>query len=332
LREGFTLILVILRRNFLAVLDRVDPEYLPVIRAVPIIDLSDIIAAREALHVVFALGGVVEPHSNVEREDKVISGLAGNPDIKVRLFRPIGAAAPLPALVWIQGGGYVLTAADPDDEWCQDMAANLGCLVVSVFWRRAPEHPFPAAHNDCYGALRWVIDNVNQLGVDRDRIAVGGASSGGGAAASVALHARDDGLPLAHQILIYPMLDDRNTSQSSHEVTDPELWNRASNILAWKAYLGSDYGTENVSPYAAPARAGELAMLAPATILTAELDLFRDENFEYANRLLLAGVPTEFHMYPSVHHGFDRHNPQGKQAKRMLADRDAALARAFTKT
>lgn len=313
----------------MSVLDRVDAEYLPVIKLVPPIDLADIAAARTALQAVFAMAGTSDPHPGVDRSDHAIPNAPGAPDALIRLFRPSGVTGDLPGLVWIQGGGYVLTSANPDDVWCERIAHDLQCVVASVIWRRAPEHPFPAAHDDCYAALRWMIANAATLGVDAGRIVVGGASSGGGAAAAVALRARDEGLPLRHQLLIYPMLDDRNATRSSHLVTDRELWNRSNNILAWQAYLGAAYGTDAVSPYAAPARAADLGGLAPATILTGELDLFVDENLAYAQRLLAADVPTELHMYPAVHHGFDVHNPDGHQARRMLADRDAALRRAF---
>ncbi len=313
----------------MSVLDRVDAEYLSVIKQVPPIDLSDVAAARAALHAVFAMVGTSEPHPDVERSDHEIPNAPRAPDARIRLFRPRNATGKLPGLVWIQGGGYVLTSANPDDQWCERLAHDLQCLVASVIWRRAPEHPFPAAHDDCFATFQWMMTNAATLGINAERVVVGGASSGGGAAAAVALRARDEGLHLHHQLLIYPMLDDRNVSRSSHLVTDPELWNRSNNILAWQAYLGSTYGTDEVSPYAAPARAKDLGGLAPATILTGELDLFVDENLAYAQRLLAAEVTTEFHLYPAVHHGFDLHNPDGYQAKRMLEDRDAALRRAF---
>ena len=313
----------------MSVLDRVDAEYLPVIKLVPPIDLSDIVAARAALQAVFAMFAAADPRPDVARSDHAIPNAPGAPDARIRLFRPRNATGILPGLVWIQGGGYVLTSANPDDQGCERMAHDLQCVVASVMWRRAPEHPFPAAHDDCFATVQWMSANAGTLGVDADRIAVGGASSGGGAAAAVALRARDEGLHLCHQLLVYPMLDDRNVTRSSHLVTDPELWNRSNNILAWQAYGGDRYGSDDVSPYAAPTRAQDVTGLAPATILTGELDLFVDENIEYAQRLLAADVPVEFHLYPAVHHGFDVHNPQGRQAMRMLADRDEALRRAF---
>jgi acetyl esterase/lipase len=309
------------------VFHRIDAEYVPVFAVAPRIDLTDIAAARTALHELFALSGPATSDPDVERSDLVAPGLSGNPDIAMRMHRPRGAVGSLPCLFWIQGGGYVLTSLDPDDRWCQSIARDLQCVVISVVWRRAPEHPFPACHEDCYGGLRWVVQNAKVLGVDPARVVVGGASSGGGAAAGVALRVRDDGeFRIAHQLLIYPMLDDRNETRSSKTVTDPELWNRQSNEIAWAAYLG---GAASVSHFAAPARAVTLDGLAPATILTAELDLFVDENIIYAQRLMASGVPVELHVYPAVHHGFDIHNPAATISKRFFADRDAVLRRAF---
>ena len=194
----------------MSVLARVDPEYLPVINMVPLIDLNDIAAARAALQAVFAMAGRAEPHPEVDRTDLAIPNAPGAPEAQIRVFRPRNAAGILPGLVWIQGGGYVLTSANPDDQGCEQIAHELQCVVASVLWRRAPEHPFPAAHDDCFAALLWMIGNAGSLGIDADRIVVGGASSGGGAAAGVALRARNEGLRLRHQLLVYPMLDDRN--------------------------------------------------------------------------------------------------------------------------
>ena len=314
----------------MSVLHRVDPEFIPIIEAVPNIDLGDIDAARAALHAVYASVGTHVPSPAVSTTDQHIPGLPGNPAVHIRLFRPKEVTGPLPALYWIQGGGYVLTAPDLDDALCEEIAIAQRCAVISVEWRRAPEAPYPAAHEDCFAGLLWLFANGMEVGVDPSRIVLGGASSGGGAAAAVALRLRDEGqYRLLHQLLIYPMLDDRNTTRSSAEVTDPELWSRRSNELAWRAYLGALHGSDDVPAYAAPARAADLSGLAPATILTGELDLFVDENIEYAQRLLAAGVGLELHVYPSVHHGFNVHNPAAIISRRFFADRDSALRRAF---
>jgi acetyl esterase/lipase len=314
----------------MSVLHRVDPELRQTLALLPNIDLSDIPAARAALHAVFAAVDTAPANPAVARTDHQVPGRAGAPDVLLRAFRPAGAREALPCLFWIQGGGYVLTAADLDDQWCEAIAHALHCAVYSVQWRRAPENPFPAASDDCYAGLSWVVQNAAGLLVDPACVVVGGASSGGGAAAGVALRIRDQAqFSIAHQLLLYPMLDDRNVTPSSHAVTDPELWSRHNNEIAWRAYLGGAHGTDRISPYAAPTRARDLKGLAPATILTAELDLFVDENIEYAQRLMHAGVPTELHVYPAANHGFDRLNPAAAVSRRLYADRDDALRRAF---
>jgi len=314
----------------MTVIDRLDPELAIVVQGTPVIDLSNLPAARAALHEVFRQFASSPPDPTVERTDHSAPGYGGNPEARLRMFRPKNADGALPALVWVQGGGYVLTSPDLDDPWCERIARDVGCAVFSVGWRRAPEHPYPAAIEDCYSVAKWVHDNAPRLAVNPLQLVIGGASSGGGAAAALALLIRDRGeFRVAHQLLIYPMIDDTNTTPSSLRVTDSQLWNRASNQIAWRAYVGEQAGTDSVSPYAAPSRAKDLAGLPPATILTAELDLFVDENITYAQRLLAAGVPMELHVYPAAHHGFDRHVPEAAVSRRLYADRDDALKRAF---
>jgi acetyl esterase/lipase len=245
----------------------------------------------------------------------------------LRVFRPRAVDGAIPCLYWVQGGGYVLPAREFDDQLCERVARDHQCVVISVRYRLAPEFPFPAAHNDCFAGLNWAFENPESLRIDVGRVAIAGASAGGGAAAAVALHIRDEGrFALRHQLLIYPMLDDRNETPSSHAVTDAELWCREANMLAWKAYLADAGG---VSRYAAPAREANLKGLAPTTILTADLDLFFDENLIYASRLVAAGVPLELHVFPGVGHGFDVLNPDGDTSRRFFVNFDEALQRAF---
>jgi acetyl esterase/lipase len=302
------------------IMDRLDPELAAVVKQLPALDLTDLPAARAALAAMYA--EIKSPGSNpaVTHADRTATGTAGNPDVMVRVFRPAGVDDQLPCLVWIQGGGYVLTAPDMDDQFCEEISQRHGCAVVSVDWRRAPEHPFPAPAEDCYTALAWTVRNAEELLIDPARIVIGGHSSGGGSTAGLALLVRDrHEFTIAHQLLIYPMLDD----------TDSEVWNRTSNEIGWRGYLGDAYGTDDVSPYAAPTRMEDLSGLAPATVLTGELDLFVDEDITYAQRLMHANVPTELHVYPAAHHGFDRQVPTAAVSQRFVADRDAALRRAF---
>ncbi len=313
------------------IIDRLDPELAEVVRQIPVLDLNDIPAAREALAELYAQINVAGPNPSVSTADHMAAGAPGQPDVMVRVFRPRDAEHVLPCLYWIQGGGYVLTAPDMDDQFCADMAERHRCAVVSVDWRRAPEAPFPAPAEDCYAGLAWTIRNASDLRIDPARVVVGGHSSGGGSAAGLALLVRDRAeLAIAHQLLIYPMLDDTNSTPASHTVTDPQVWNRTSNEIAWRSYLGETYGTNAVSPYAAPTRMKDLSGLAPATVLTGELDLFVDEDVLYALRLMQAGVATELHVYRAAHHGFDRMVPTAAVSQRFAADRDAALRHAFS--
>jgi acetyl esterase/lipase len=250
----------------------------------------------------------------------------------VRLYRPDGlsdAAAGAPALYWIHGGGMVLGSVAMNDLDCARWAADFGCLVASVEYRLAPEHPFPAPMNDCYAGLSWLASGAAELGVDPARIAIGGASAGGGLAAGLALMARDRGGPsICFQLLVYPMLDHRNDQPSTHGITDPRVWNRDANRAGWDAYLaGADRGA--VSPYASPAVAGDLAGLPPAYVNVGEFDLFLDEDVAYARALMSAGVPCELHVYPGAFHGSNSFVADSPLSQRWRADEDAALRAAL---
>ena len=206
-------------------------------------------------------------------------------DVLVRIYRPAAAPTPAPTLYWVHGGGLVMGSVDQDDDMCASIADRLGIVVASVEYRLSPEHPYPAPLEDCYAGLRWTAEHADELGIDRARIAIGGASAGGGLAAGLALLARDRGeVAICFQLLSYPMLDDRNVTPSSHTVVDPKVWNRAANTAGWNAYLAGRAGADDIEPYAAPARATELAGLPPAYIDVGDLDLFLDEDITYARR------------------------------------------------
>jgi acetyl esterase/lipase len=306
---------------------RIDPQIRTVLDLVPHLDLTDIPTARRerAELAARAAAGHVPPAS-VRTQDRRIPGWPEEePDVAVRVHEPAErSTSPRPALLWVHGGGHVLGAASQDDPLLQDLVARTGCVAVAVEWRRAPEDPYPAAVHDAYAALVWMAADP---GLDPERLVVGGASSGGGAAAGLALLARDRAeVRLAGQVLVYPMLDDREITVSSHEVRDPRLWNDESNRLGWGAYLSGLDGQE-VPPYAAPARSTDLSGLPTTWLATGELDLFRDEDIEYASRLLAAGVPTELHVYPGAVHGFDLFAPDAGVSRRYRRDRDEAFDR-----
>ncbi len=245
----------------------------------------------------------------------------------MRIFRPRVPTGS--GLLWIHGGGMVLGSARADTSPI-GYTADAGCVTVSVDYRLAPEHPYPAQLDDCYAALTWLAGQAADLGVEPGRIAIGGGSAGGGLAAATALLARDRGGPaLAYQMLVAPMLDDRMDTPSSTAFTDPAMgWTSASNRYAWRALLGDAAGGADVSPYAAPARATDLTGLPPTYLCVGELEVFRDECVAYALRLLQAGVPTELHVYPGAFHGWEI-LPDAEISRRSVAERTAALRRAL---
>jgi acetyl esterase/lipase len=267
------------------------------------------------------------PISGVVRQELLIPGPAAAPDVPVRIYRcQRRAPTAVPGVVWMHGGGYVLGSYDMDAPVLDPLVKKTGCLAVSVEYRLAPEIPYPGPVEDCFAALRFLSENAEELGVDRSRLAVGGISGGGGLAAAVALLARDRGIPLIHQHLIYPMLDDTQTTTSS-QWDLLAIWSRQMNAFAWQCYLGDLYGKSDVPPYAAPSRAAKFSGLAPAYIHVGALDGFLHEDIEYAGRLLAAGVPTELHVFPAAPHGFDLVAPQASISKSAIRLSDAALTR-----
>jgi acetyl esterase/lipase len=227
-------------------------------------------------------------------------------DVSLRIFRPVGATDAAPALLWIHGGGFIIGAPQQDDRTNILFARELGITVAAVRYRLAPEHPAPAAVEDVYAALLWLAANADERGIDPERIAVGGASAGGGLAAAVTLLAHDrGGVTPVFQLLLYPMLDDRTVTRTDLDTRKARVWLPKSNRYAWTSYLGEAPGSADVSPYAAPARRGDVSGLPPAWIGVGTLDLFHDEDVEYARRLREAGVATDLYIVEGAFHGFD---------------------------
>ena len=244
--------------------------------------------------------------------------------VRMLVWRTPGATGPLPAVLHIHGGGYVLGSPDLGEENHRALVEAMPCMVVAVQYALAPEQPHPQPVEDCYTALSWMAGNAAELGIDPARIGVSGVSAGGGLAAALALLARDRGeIALAFQHLIYPMLDDRTcTTEDPHPHTGHWCWKHANNHFGWSALLGVPPGSDGVSPYAAPARATDLAGLPPAYLSVGMLDLFLEENLEYARRLSRAAVPVELHAYPGAYHAFDNFGdaPVAAQARRDNSD------------
>ena len=294
------------------------------------LDLSDIPAARRMAAERDALMPPVPPPTGGTIEDRVVPGPAGAPEVPVRLYRPSTVRADSPAFYWVHGGGMVLGNVAMGDARCADVADRLHVVVASVEYRLAPEHPFPAPLDDSHAGLAWFAGAADALSIDRGRIAIGGDSAGGGLAAGLVLLARDRGeVDVYFQMLVYPMLDDRNRTASSHTILEPLVWNRTANLAGWDAYLAGQNGAEDVSAYAAPARATDLAGLPPAYISVGTLDLFLDEDIAYAQALSEAQAPVELHVYPGAFHGSPRLVPEAPISKRWVADELAALDEAL---
>lgn len=267
------------------------------------------------------------PDTSVIVEDRFIDDVPGSLPVPVRTYTPARRANSVGALVFFHGGGYMLGTPDDEQQRCAHFAARVGCIVVSVDYRLAPENPFPAALDDCYRAVRWVARQEDSLGIDPSRIAVGGISSGGGLAASVAQRARDEHGPrLALQLLVFPTLDSRSQSASMMRFTDTPFWDSLSNRVMWEYYLPA---SEHQPAYAAPALATSFADLPPAMLVVAEFDPLHDEALHYTLALLEAKVSVELHLYPGTYHAFDYIAPFAQISQRALADQVNALAKAL---
>ena len=282
----------------------VDPALLPLLDALPtIVVTDDNLAERRANRMPLPIA----ENDGVTVEKVTVPGPADAPDIDLFIFKPGGVAGPLPLIYHVHGGGYIVGYVGQFEGMLRAVAADVGCAIVSVEYRLAPETVFPGAIEDAYAGLGWCFANAKPQGFDLSRVGVMGESAGGGFAASLALLARDRGeYKLSFQHLIYPMLDDRTgTTSKPHDYAGEFVWPAANNRYGWRALLGREPGGDDVSPYAAAARATDFTGLPPAYIHTGALDLFVEENLEYGRRLMRAGVPTELHVYPGAIHGFE---------------------------
>lgn len=263
-------------------------------------------------------------------QERLVPGPAGAPELSLLICRPARADRPLGAVYHIHGGGMVVGDNRARMPEMLDWAEEFGLVVVSVAYRLAPETVHPGPVEDCYAGLLWTAGHAEELGVDPRRIIVAGASAGGGLAAGTALLARDRGGPaIAGQVLIYPMLDDRDDTVSTVQLAGSEVWGRHANATGWGALLGAAKGGPDVSPYAAPARATDLSGLPPAFIDVGSTDLFRDEDVAYAARIWQAGGSAELHVWPGACHAFESLAPQATISRDALAARRHWLRRLF---
>lgn len=309
---------------------RTDDTHREVLAFLPdnLMDLSDLESAVTLLMSLLA-GAPAEVPAGVVVEDHHVPATDGH-ELMIRVYRPLAPRASSPCLYWMHGGGLVLGNVAMDDARCIEIVEQLNIVVASVEYRLAPAFPYPVPLDDCYAGLEWLFNSAGTLGLAADRIAIGGGSAGGGLAAGLALLARDRGqLHPCFQLLRYPMIDDRNSTDSSHAVTDMRVWNRSANLVGWGAYLGDAAGSADVSQYAAAARATDLSGLPPAIVTVGELDMFLDEDIEYARRLLGAGVSTELHVYGKCVHGSDALVPHAEASQRWKRDELEALNRAL---
>ncbi len=253
---------------------------------------------------------------------RAVPGPAGDPDVELLILTPHDADHPLPGIYHIHGGGMIVGDSTTGVDVLQDWATEVPSVIVSVEYRLAPEHPHPAPVEDCYAGLEWTAKHAAELGIDPSRLIVAGASAGGGLTAAVALLARDRGGPaLAGQLLLCPMLDDRNDTPSTLQMAGRGVWDRTANDTGWTALLGPARGGPDVSPYAAPARATDLSGLPPAFIDVGSAETFRDEDVAYATRIWQAGGQAELHVWPGGFHGFDLLVPQAAISREARAAR-----------
>ncbi len=251
-----------------------------------------------------------------------VPGLDSAPEIPLLVCTPSGAPASRPALYFIHGGGFYCSDHRTGLDEILETAERFGATLISVGYRLAPEHPYPAQINDAYAGLLWVADHADELGIDSERIVVTGFSAGGTLSAALALTVRDKGGPrLLGQLLIAPLLDDRNDSASALQMDDVELFDRSRNRFAWSSLLGDIQGGPDVPQYAAPARATDLAGLPPTFLDVGSAECLRDEILAYANRIWQAGGEAELHVWPGGIHGFDGKAPEARISKAAVAAR-----------
>ena len=304
-----------------------DPEIAAMLAASPV-DIGAVLGSltKESIVDIRTMFGATPPPPLSDTVERTDYDLPGRDGVSVRVHRPTNITGTRPCVYWMHGGGLVLGDNKMDDARFDSWCNKYGIVGVSVDYRLAPEHPYPTPLDDCYAGLAWIHAQAATLGIDVNRVGIGGASAGAGLAAGLALLARDRGeLAVSFQLLIYPMIDDRQTTESS-TWSDP-IWSPGANTFGWTSYLGDKKGAAEVEPYAAASRATDLTGLPPTLIAVGALDGFSDEDIDYAVRLRHAGIPVELHVYPGCPHAFDTFGDFTTISRRANRDMDEWLER-----
>ena len=255
-----------------------------------------------------------------------INNRNGSEKIRLRIYQPVHPAHAAPVLIWMHGGGYIIGKPEMEDSICLQFVRELGISIVSVDYRLAPKHPFPAGLEDCYSALMWAKENSAQFGFDLNRIGVGGTSAGGGLAAALAqlAHDRQEISPI-FQLLTYPKPDYRTVFRTDIDDSNSPTWSQKNNRFGWESYLGKSFEKEEQPQYAVPARRSDLSGLPNAWIGVGTLDVFYEEDKSYAERLRDAGVDCELEIVPGAFHGFDVFDPNLPIVQEFRKSQIAAL-------
>ena len=298
-----------IRLPTMSTIELVDPELREALALWPQVPLTAETLTRRRADALALLGSALKPDlPNVATSEIHVESAFDAQPIRVLTYRPARSDGPLPVILHIHGGGFVMGTPEMKDVENRLLASELRCAIYSVDYRLAPEAPHPAPLEDIYSVFAWLHANAGRLGLDPTRIGIKGESGGGGFAAAAALYARDrQGPKFAFQHLIYPMIDDRTAVRRDlHPCVGEFVWTQEHNHFGWRSLLGKQPGSAGVSPYAAAARAADVSGLPPTYISVGGLDLFLEENITYADRLSRAGVPVELHVYPRAYHGFYR--------------------------
>ncbi len=292
---------------------RVHPE----LRSIALVAVPPILPALVPLMQKAIRKRKVTPPADVRVDEYQVPSRFGGPDVRVVRLRRAMSADKGPALLWLHGGGYLIGAPEIDFALLARILEGVDITIFSVDYRLAPQHPFPAALDDAMSVIAWLAESAAEIGIDSHVRCVGGNSAGGGLAAALAQRAYDADIPIAFQLLMYPMIDDRTACRADHGGRGELVWTPRNNRHGWSAYLGQDPGQDDVPEYAAAARREQLTGLAPAWIGVGSLDLFYEENRRYSESLRESGVQCELRVVEDAPHGFD------------LLSFETAIARAF---